>query len=341
MMKGDILFKEGDVSNAMYLIRSGSIRIFKRKGDSQIEIDILRSGQILGEMAFLDGNARSASAEAMADTELVEISKSVFDSTMVKVPEWVKILLKAVVARLRSTTTKVKNLETASGDMNYSEGKRNFSFISSHDALKIGTASLLVASLKSNASGEREAVRISGIEKYANQVMGVPLAKVSGFIDILIEVGVFQKTNDEKKLAPKDVELLELFLQHVCDENLLDPTKRHDLNLRGFAVMNYVAKHVGEFPKDAESGRAEVNVAAIKKVESEAAGREVFRMEEFDELVKIGYGTAIKVISTELQTSSIHVEPFQRAHRVQQILKLIETMNDDKQKAALGYRPIQ
>ena len=51
LQKGDLLFKEGDSSSAMYLIRSGMIRIFKKKGDQQIEIDTLRSGQIVGEMA--------------------------------------------------------------------------------------------------------------------------------------------------------------------------------------------------------------------------------------------------------------------------------------------------
>src|SRR3954467_3009621 len=74
LKKGELLFAEGENSRAMYYLKTGMIRIFKKKGDSQIEIDTVRSGQIIGELAFLDGNPRSASGEALTDCELMEVS---------------------------------------------------------------------------------------------------------------------------------------------------------------------------------------------------------------------------------------------------------------------------
>lgn len=338
LMKGDLLFKEGDASTAMYLIRSGMVRIFKKKGDQQIEIDTLRSGQIVGEMAFLDGNPRSASGEALMDTELVEISKSLYDSTMVQIPEWLKVLLKAIVARLRSTTTKMKNLETSSSEMNYADGRRNFTFLSSHDCLKISTAVLLVGTLSKETLPEGPRIKMGSLERYANQVMGVPVAKITSFLDTLKQANILHISENSQDVALKDAPLLEGFIQYVCDENLLEPTKRHDLSIRGFLVMGLIAKHLDKFPKDETTGMANVNVAEVKKLETTPAGKETFRMDEFAELVKVGYATNLTVLSTDQQTTLIQADPFRRSYRIQRVLKMIEAMNEEKQKNALGYR---
>lgn len=338
LQKGDLLFKEGDSSNAMYLIRSGMVRIFKKKGDSQIEIDTLRSGQIVGEMAFLDGNPRSASAEALMDTELVEISKSIYDSTMIQVPEWLKVLLKAIVARLRSTTTKMKNLESSSSEMNYAEGRRSFVFLGVHDCLKIAAAVLLVASNSKEDLPEGKRIKMGALERYANQVMGVPVAKVTSFLDILKQANLVHISENSQDVALKDAGLLESFIQYVCDENLLEPSKRHDVSIRGFLVMGLIAKHLDKFPKDEASGMATVNVAEVLKLETTAAGREPFRMDEFVELVKIGYATNLTVLASDNQTTMIQPDTFRRAYRIQRVLKIIEAMNEEKQKNALGFR---
>lgn len=338
IQKGDHLFKEGDGSNAMYLIRSGMVRIFKKKGESQIEIDTLRSGQIVGEMAFLDGNPRSASAEALMDTELVEISKSVYDSTMIQVPEWVKVLLKAIVARLRSTTTKMKNLESSSMEMNYEDGRRNFVFLSPHDALKLSAAVLLVGNLSKETVPEGQRIKLHSLERYSNQVMGIPLAKMTSFLDILKQANIVHISGDNLEVALKDSSMLEALIQYVCDENMLEPSKRHDLSLRGFLVMGLIAKHMDKFPKDEGSGFSKVNVCEVKKLETGSNGKEPFRMDEFVELVKIGYASTLTVVSNDEQTTLIQPDPFKRSYRIQRILKIIEATNAEKQKNSQGLR---
>lgn len=322
----------------MYLIRTGMVRIFKKKGDSQIEIDTLRSGQIVGEMAFLDGNARSASAEALMDTELVEISKSVYDSTMVQIPEWLKVLLKAIVARLRSTTTKMKNLESSSSEMNYADGRRNFVFLGVHDCLKIASSLLLVSNLSKEDLPEGKKLKMSAIERYTNQVMGIPLAKATIFLDVLKQANVIHISADSQEVAMKDAAILEAFIHYVCDENLLEPTKRHDISIRAFLVMGLIAKNLEKYPKDATTGMATVNVAEVQKLETTAAGKEPFRMDEFVELVKVGYASNLTVVSTDQQTTMIEADKFKRSYRIQRLLKIVDAMNEEKQKNALGMR---
>src|SRR4051812_20014532 len=114
LKKGQLLFSEGERSRAMYLLQSGMIRLYLKKGESTVEIDTIRAGQILGELAFLDGNPRSVSGEALTECELVEISGTMFLDVLSKAPSWLKILLKTVVARLRAANTRIRQLESAS-----------------------------------------------------------------------------------------------------------------------------------------------------------------------------------------------------------------------------------
>src|SRR5690606_19529575 len=130
--------------------------------------------------------------------------------------------------RLRSTTTRLKNLESSSSEMNYADGRRNFVFLSAHDCLKIASAILLVGSLSKEDLPEGKRLKMSAIERYVNQVMGIPLAKATIFLDALKQANVVHISADSQDVALKDAGLLESFIHYVCDENLLEPTKRHD-----------------------------------------------------------------------------------------------------------------
>ncbi|HAR41840.1 MAG TPA: hypothetical protein DCS07_04300, partial [Bdellovibrionales bacterium] len=148
LKKGELLFAEGENSRAMYFLKTGMLRIFKKKGESHIEIDTIHSGQVVGELAFLDGNPRSASGEALTECDLVEVSGPVFQDVLTKMPDWLKILLKTVVARLRTASTRIRQLESASVAVDYSDkdGKRNshYVYLSPIDVLKIASGILLV-----------------------------------------------------------------------------------------------------------------------------------------------------------------------------------------------------
>ncbi len=333
--KGDILFREGENPGAMYLIRTGMVRVFKKKGDSQIEIDTLRAGGVVGEMAFLDGNPRSASAEALTDTEMVEISTALYSSTMEKIPEWVKILIKAIVGKLRLTTTKVKNLEQASTEVVYGErgSERNFVFLSSHDCLKIATALQLVGLKSTEDTPEGKRIKPSALERYATQVIGIPLAKVTTFLEVLKNAGMVNISESTQELSLRDAAGVDAFIQYVCDENLLEPAKRHDMTIRGYLIMGLMAKHMDRFPKDATSGMSQVNIALIRKLEMEAnGGKEPFRMDEVAELTKLGFASQLQVLSTDEQMVIVQTESFKKIAKVQRVLKLVEAVNEEKSK---------
>ena len=77
--EGEIIFMRDDPGNGLFVIQSGTVKVSIEAPDGQETLlAILRSGECLGEIAVLDGRARSASATAMERTETVFVSRDDF-----------------------------------------------------------------------------------------------------------------------------------------------------------------------------------------------------------------------------------------------------------------------
>ncbi|MDP7319364.1 MAG: EAL domain-containing protein [Bacteriovoracaceae bacterium] len=102
--KGEIIFKEGDVGDCAYLIDSGRIEIqVTNLEEGTTPVAILGVGDILGEMAIIDGSNRSATAVALENCELVEVSKEQLNERVEDADPVVRFLLSILLSRLRET----------------------------------------------------------------------------------------------------------------------------------------------------------------------------------------------------------------------------------------------
>jgi CRP/FNR family transcriptional regulator, cyclic AMP receptor protein len=341
LKKGELLFAEGEHSRAMYLLKAGMIRIFKKKGDSQIELDTIRSGQVLGELAFLDGNPRSASGEALIDCELMEISDKTFQQEIVRMPEWLKMLLKTIVGRLRTASTRIRQLESASTAMDYSDksGKRtaNYIYLSPIDVLKILTSILLVASRNQNnepgADKSTEPgleLRLALVNRYGNQIMGIPLAKITTLLDVLGSASLV--TTVGERTALHDLPFIEQFITYLNNENIAEPSKRHDLTPRSFLIMGMIAKHASKFPRDPRTDLTLVNIVKVRELETGADGKEPFRLDDFQPLVEVGYCTSLQGLSATEMITLINAEQFILNCRFQRVAFGILAANVQKRR---------
>ena len=333
LLKGQLLFSEGENSRAMYLLKTGMIRIFKKKGESSIEIDTIHAGQVLGELAFLDGNPRSASGEALTNCELAEISGPTFQAVISKMPDWLKILLKTIVGRLRTASTRIRQLETASSAVDYGDrdGKKNYVYLSNVDILKLGSTVLLVAARNGIKKPEGIELRQHLLTRYGNQIIGIPAAKMTTFLDVLAQVGVVKLT-DAGEAFLTDIDFLEQLINYLNDEYLLEPAKRHDISLRAFLIMSLIVKNISRYAPDAKTGLTRVNVSEVLKLETPAGGKEPFRMEEFPELAKLGYCTNIGIKSATEAFTDLKPEIFVHNYRMQRVAMAINAVNEQKRK---------
>ena len=94
---GDVVFKDGDAPDKMYVVVSGEVQI--QLGDAVIET--VPQGGTFGEMALIDGSPRSATVTAKTDSEVAAIDKRTFILLVDEMPYFALFVMRNMVDRLR------------------------------------------------------------------------------------------------------------------------------------------------------------------------------------------------------------------------------------------------
>jgi CRP/FNR family transcriptional regulator, cyclic AMP receptor protein len=108
---GQYLFKEGEPSNCMYLIKKGTVAVRKMKGPAYVELGRLYSNEVLGELSFFDRMPRSAAAIALTEVEILEIKFDSLDKIYATVPDYLKTIMASVADRLRKANDMIRRLQ--------------------------------------------------------------------------------------------------------------------------------------------------------------------------------------------------------------------------------------
>ncbi len=106
---GDEVFTEGDVAHSLYILKFGSVKIQHSGKSDRVNVATLGTGSHFGEMAFLDGEKRSASVQAIENTEIVRLDfkelKTLLDQNPAMAVKVYHALANFLCGRLRVTTT--------------------------------------------------------------------------------------------------------------------------------------------------------------------------------------------------------------------------------------------
>jgi len=105
---GERLFSEGDVSDLIYFIDSGSVSIFIDKFNSQEELQVLGPGACFGEMAVFENDRRSASACTLEETAFSVLDKKDFLGLMASDPNISSKIMTLLNARYEKLVLKEK-----------------------------------------------------------------------------------------------------------------------------------------------------------------------------------------------------------------------------------------
>lgn len=99
---GEYLITEGGKNNEMYWILSGEFTITKMNNENQnVIVGEAKTGELIGEMSFLDNLPRSASVKAKVDSEVLVIPHKKFMQTLDNQPRWFRSLMQTLSTRLR------------------------------------------------------------------------------------------------------------------------------------------------------------------------------------------------------------------------------------------------
>jgi CRP/FNR family transcriptional regulator len=166
------VFHEGDQSDACYLVRSGDLRVTREHPDGRaIALATLGPGDIFGELAMLDGEARSASVETLTDSGLLALPATDFRRLLAEHSQISVKLIAALTRRLRETNERV--------------ARQSFQTVPSRVA---GVLTQLIA--EEAAPDGRSGVTIRMTQADLAQLAGTSRESVSRFLATLERAGV-------------------------------------------------------------------------------------------------------------------------------------------------------
>ncbi|HEX2956015.1 MAG TPA: Crp/Fnr family transcriptional regulator [Chitinispirillaceae bacterium] len=173
--RGSFLFRQNDTSQDLFIIQSGSIRIFKTEGNVEIDLDVVGNGMVVGEIASIDGGPRTASGYALEDTEVIVIPSSEFQRILAAVPDYFRKIALILVQRLRMVDEKINRSI---------EGDRT-----SHVAAIISLLSYSEHCLLGNRGFE---INLKFLENEIMDLLNIPPSEIAEILEKLDKQGVIK-----------------------------------------------------------------------------------------------------------------------------------------------------
>ena len=195
LARGEVLFKEGDRGEKMYLIRSGKIKLSKGSEEEEKVIAILKDGDFFGEMALIDASPRDATAIAIEETSLMLIDKESFRTRIGENPLF-EYIIHTLTKRLRATNEKIKYLRIRNDE------RRVISYILSR--------------AKEEGIQREKGMELLESFSYDNlaEVTGISAAKVEEYLKRLEDVGLISIQGD--RLMVHSIPNLEEYIEFVA-----------------------------------------------------------------------------------------------------------------------------
>lgn len=104
---GDVVFEEGDVSDSVYFMLSGRIRVSRDLKGRRVDLAELTGGAVLGETGVICGRPRSASIVAIEETTMLRTDANVFHELLYQVPQVTVALARELANRVDATSERL------------------------------------------------------------------------------------------------------------------------------------------------------------------------------------------------------------------------------------------
>jgi CRP/FNR family transcriptional regulator, cyclic AMP receptor protein len=98
LRQGEVLVHEGSADDHLYVVASGVLGVIRGVGtESEVTLNAIRPGDVVGELSFLDGSTRYASLVALSDTRVLGLSRDALEGLLDTQPKVVYHVMRAIV----------------------------------------------------------------------------------------------------------------------------------------------------------------------------------------------------------------------------------------------------
>jgi CRP-like cAMP-binding protein len=187
---GEVVFREGDEGDTCYVVRTGQARAVREHSDGRsITLASFGPGEIFGELSMFDDERRSATVEAVEDTDAVAILGADMRRLLRAHPDIAVKMLAGLARRLRETNERL--------------ARQSFQTVQSRVASVLAD---MVATARAQGAGERD-VLITATQSDLAQLAGSSRESASRFLAVLERAGVI--TQGRGRLVIHEPERLE------------------------------------------------------------------------------------------------------------------------------------
>lgn len=107
---GEVIFRVGEAGDCMFVVQDGQVEIVGELDGNEVRLDVNEAGQVIGEMAIFERQARSATARALGKARVLMVDEKTFLRYIHEDPSLAYQLLKIMSNRVRKLSSKVTQL---------------------------------------------------------------------------------------------------------------------------------------------------------------------------------------------------------------------------------------
>ncbi len=237
---GEALFTEGTTGRELFVIRKGSVGIYRDGPDGRVELAFVSEGGIVGEMSLLDALPRSATVIAREDVSCIVIGYEQYQTVIKTIPVWLRSLIKIVVSRLRDANRRVDQAVARN---------RQRSFVA--------LIKLLLPSLGRKIDSV-PAIPLDTLLAEAWYVCHLKKKESEELIDYIVKRSIIRTVvaGEERFIGIQDREVLDLFEEYLTLKDRKTTFRELSIPEQSYAVLGniaYVAQKAGHETEDGTS----------------------------------------------------------------------------------------
>jgi CRP-like cAMP-binding protein len=230
---GEVVFEEGTLGRELFIIQEGTVGVYKKNPEGEVELARVEKGGIIGEMSLLDRMPRSATVRSLEKTKCLVINEQTFQTALKSVPIWFTSIIKIVVSRLRDANKRVDQVILRDRDL--------------------GVVSLMLLLLPGNKHefSSQVALDYDLILLEAYFVSRLKKKEVSRILSGFEKRGILwiaEDTERKKHVCIGDIEALQLYADYLSLKSQKKTFKELDIPEEAIAILNnivYVAQKEG------------------------------------------------------------------------------------------------
>ncbi len=106
---GHVICREGETGDSMFIIQRGKVAILRNMGWGERELGTMGANDVVGEMALISDEARSATVKALEETECLELDHESFDTLLGQEPAFAQQVARYMTKRFSALTRKTSD----------------------------------------------------------------------------------------------------------------------------------------------------------------------------------------------------------------------------------------